>query len=140
MNNSVIIDGGRSPIGLKNGKLLGMRSDDLCADIIKQIIAKNDSVDNSLYEDLVLGCAFPEGSQGMLISKGVAILANLPTTIGAKVVNNTLALITESGEQSFYQRAPGGDGKRYTISDVTKISLNENSLKKIQNALLGQFR
>jgi hypothetical protein len=60
--------------------------------------------------------------------------------IGAKVVNNTLALITESGEQSFYQRAPGGDGKRYTTSDVTKISLNENSLNKIQKALSGQFR
>ena len=87
MNNSVIVDGGRSPIGLKNGKLLGMRSDDLCADVVKQIIARNNSVDNSLYEDLVLGWAFPEGSQGMLISKGVAILADLPTTIGAKVVN-----------------------------------------------------
>jgi len=87
MNNSVIIDGGRSPIGLKNGKLLGMRSDDLCADVIKQLIARNNNVDNNLYEDLVLGCAFPEGSQGMLISKGVAILADLPTTIAAKVVN-----------------------------------------------------
>ena len=68
MNNSVIVDGGRSPIGLKNGRLLGMRSDDLCADVIKQLIARNNSIDNSLYEDLVLGCAFPEGSQGMLIS------------------------------------------------------------------------
>ena len=87
MNNSVIVDGGRSPIGLKNGRLLGMRSDDLCADVIKQLIARNNSIDNSLYEDLVLGCAFPEGSQGMLISKGVAILADLPTTIAAKVVN-----------------------------------------------------
>ena len=87
MNNSVIIDGGRSPIGLKNGKLLGMRSDDLCADVIKQLIARNNNIDNSLYEDLVLGCAFPEGSQGMLISKGVAILADLPETIAAKVVN-----------------------------------------------------
>ena len=87
MNNSVIIDGGRSPIGLKNGKLLGMRSDDLCADVVKQLIARNNNVDNNLYEDLVLGCAFPEGSQGMLISKGVAILADLPTTIAAKVVN-----------------------------------------------------
>ena len=87
MNNSVIIDGGRSPIGLKNGKLLGMRSDDLCADVVKQLIARNNNIDNNLYEDLVLGCAFPEGSQGMLISKGVAILADLPTTIAAKVVN-----------------------------------------------------
>ncbi len=85
-NNSVIIDGGRSPIGLKNGKLLGMRSDDLCADVVKKLIARN-NIDKKLYDDLVLGCAFPEGSQGMLISKGVAILSELPVTTAAKVVN-----------------------------------------------------
>ena len=86
MNNSVIVDGGRSPIGLKNGKLLGMRSDDLCADVVKKLIARN-NIDKKLYDDLVLGCAFPEGSQGMLISKGVAILSELPVTTAAKVVN-----------------------------------------------------
>ena len=87
MNNSVIIDGGRSPIGLKNGKLLGMRSDDLCSEVVKQLLDRNNNIDKELYDDLVLGCAFPEGSQGMLISKGVAILSNLPTTTAAKVVN-----------------------------------------------------
>tara|TARA_Y100000590_G_scaffold470069_1_gene661775 strand:+ start:2362 stop:3492 length:1131 start_codon:yes stop_codon:yes gene_type:complete len=87
MNNSVIIDGGRSPIGLKNGKMIGMRSDDLCASVVKQLIDRNNNIDTALYEDLVLGCAFPEGTQGMLVSKGVAILSELPTTTAAKVVN-----------------------------------------------------
>ena len=87
MNNSVIIDGGRSPIGLKNGKLIGMRADDLSSDVIKKLINRNNNIDKNLYEDLVLGCAFPEGSQGMLMSKGVAILSNLPITTAAKVVN-----------------------------------------------------
>ena len=87
MNNSVIIDGVRSPIGLKNGKLLGMRSDDLCSEVIKKLIDRNPNIDKSLYDDLVLGCAFPEGSQGMLISKGIAILSDLPVTTAAKVVN-----------------------------------------------------
>ena len=87
MNNSVIIDGGRSPIGLKNGKLIGMRADDLSSDVIKKLINRNNNIDKNLYEDLVLGCAFPEGSQGMLMSKGVAILSDLPITTAAKVVN-----------------------------------------------------
>ncbi|MAZ61661.1 MAG: acetyl-CoA C-acyltransferase [Candidatus Marinimicrobia bacterium] len=87
MNNSVIIDGGRSPIGLKNGKLIGMRADDLSSDVIKKLINRNNNIDKTLYEDLVLGCAFPEGSQGMLMSKGVAILSDLPITTAAKVVN-----------------------------------------------------
>ena len=87
MNNSVIIDGGRSPIGLKNGKLIGMRADDLCAIVVKKLLNRNENIDKKYYEDLVLGCAFPEGSQGMLISKGVSILSDLPITTAAKVVN-----------------------------------------------------
>ena len=87
MNSSVIIDGGRSPIGLKNGKLIGMRADDLCANVVQKLLKRNENIDKKLYEDLVLGCAFPEGSQGMLISKGVSILSDLPVTTAAKVVN-----------------------------------------------------
>ena len=87
MNNSVIIDGGRSPIGLKNGKLIGMRADDLCANVVQKLLKRNENIDKKYYEDLVLGCAFPEGSQGMLISKGVSILSDLPITTAAKVVN-----------------------------------------------------
>ena len=87
MNNSVIVDGGRSPIGLKNGKLIGMRADDLCADVVRKLLQRNENIDKKYYEDLVLGCAFPEGSQGMLMSKGVAILSDLPITSAAKVVN-----------------------------------------------------
>ena len=87
MKNSVIVDGLRSPIGLKNGNMVGMRADDLAACVIDKLISKNDAIDRALYEDLVLGCAFPEGSQGMLISKGVSILSGLPITNAAKVVN-----------------------------------------------------
>ena len=87
MNSSVIIDGGRSPIGLKNGKLIGMRADDLCASVVQNLLNRNENIEKKYYEDLVLGCAFPEGSQGMLISKGVSILSDLPITTAAKVVN-----------------------------------------------------
>ena len=87
MSNSVIIDGMRSPIGMKSGKMIGMRADDLTSDVIKKMIARNKNIDPQLYEDLVLGCAFPEGSQGMLIAKGVSILSDLPKSSAAKVVN-----------------------------------------------------
>ena len=87
MGNSVIIDGLRSPIGLKNGNMVGMRADDLASSVVKVLIQKNSNIDPALYDDLVLGCAFPEGSQGMLIAKGVSILSGLPETNAAKVVN-----------------------------------------------------
>ena len=84
---SVIIDGKRSPIVLKNSPLLGMRSDDLAAVVIKDLVSKNSEISKSLVEDLVVGCAFPEGPQGMLMAKGISILADLPTETAAKIVN-----------------------------------------------------
>ena len=84
---TVIIDGARTPIGMKNGKLIGMRSDDLSAILIKQLLERNSSISHKNIEDIVMGCAFPEGPQGMLMAKGVAILSGLPETTSGKVVN-----------------------------------------------------
>ena len=87
MSESVIIDVVRSPIGLKNGNLVGIRPDDLAAQTVKSLFNRNENVNPEDIEDLVLGCAFPEGPQGMLMAKGVAILAGIPETSGGAVVN-----------------------------------------------------
>ena len=88
MSKSVIIDAVRSPIGVKNGNMVGIRPDDLAAQVVKGLLARNSSVNPGKIEDLILGCAFPEGPQGMLMAKGVAILAGIPeTTVGGAVVN-----------------------------------------------------
>tara|TARA_Y100001968_G_scaffold173965_2_gene159389 strand:+ start:292 stop:1428 length:1137 start_codon:yes stop_codon:yes gene_type:complete len=84
---TVIVDGLRSPVGIKNGKMLGMRSDDLSVKVIKALLERNSSIDFKNIEDIVMGCAFPEGPQGMLMAKGVAILSGLPETVTGKVVN-----------------------------------------------------
>ena len=87
MSKSVIIDAVRSPIGVKNGNMVGIRPDDLAAQVVKGLLARNSSINPDKIEDLILGCAFPEGPQGMLMAKGVAILANIPETTGGSVVN-----------------------------------------------------
>ena len=87
MPKSVIIDALRSPIGLKNGQLVGLRPDDLSAQIIIGLLKRTPNLDPKLIEDLIFGCAFPEGPQGMLISKGISILAGLPETTAGSVVN-----------------------------------------------------
>ena len=86
-NKSVIIDGVRSPIGIKNGSIVGMRPDDLAAQIVSGLLKRNPSVPTSDIEDLVMGCAFPEGPQGMLIGRSVGILSGLNIETGGKVVN-----------------------------------------------------
>ena len=54
---SVIIDAVRSPIGVKNGQLVGMRPDDLTAQVIKGLLARNEKVKPEDIEDVVVGCA-----------------------------------------------------------------------------------
>jgi len=87
MSESVIIDAVRSPIGVKNGNLVGIRPDDLTAQVVKGLLNRNEKVAPEIIEDLILGCAFPEGPQGMLMAKGAAILAGLPETVSGAVVN-----------------------------------------------------
>ncbi len=87
MSKSVIIDAVRSPIGLKNGQLVGIRPDDLAAQVVKGLLERNESVSPSSVEDVVLGCAFPEGPQGMIMGRSVSILAGIPKEAGGKVVN-----------------------------------------------------
>ncbi|SVE53647.1 uncharacterized protein METZ01_LOCUS506501, partial [marine metagenome] len=85
--DTFIIDGLRSPIGIKNGKLVGMRPDDLATNIVKGLLDRNTSIDHNNIEDIVIGCAFPEGSQGMLMARGISIMSGIPKEAGAKVVN-----------------------------------------------------
>jgi len=86
-NKAVIIDATRSPIGIKNGEMVGIRPDDLAAQVVKGLMERNNKVTSDQVEDLVMGCAFPEGPQGMLIGRSVVALAGLPQTVPAKVVN-----------------------------------------------------
>ena len=84
---SVIVDAVRSPIGVKNGKIVGIRADDLAAEVVKGLLKRNPNLKPEMIEDVVLGCAFPEGPQGMIMGRSVAILAGIPKEAGAKVVN-----------------------------------------------------
>ena len=87
MDKAVIIDALRSPIGVKNGQLVGIRPDDLTAQVLQALLKRNPDLGPEDIEDVSLGCAFPEGTQGMLIAKGVSILAGIPESAGGSVVN-----------------------------------------------------
>lgn len=84
---SVIVDAVRSPIGVRNGELMGIRPDDLSAQVVKGLLKRNPNLKPEMIEDVVLGCAFPEGPQGMIMGRSVAVLAGIPKEAGAKVVN-----------------------------------------------------
>ena len=86
MNKSHIIDGVRSPLGVKNGQIVGLSPDDLAAHVVKSLLKRN-SIEPSLIEDVIVGCAYPEGPQGHIIGKSVGVLAGLPIESTGKVIN-----------------------------------------------------
>jgi len=85
--SSVIVDAVRSPMGVKKGRMIGMRADDLATQVVQALLARNSKLKPEAVEDLVLGCAFPEHTQGMLMARGVGLMAGLPKESAAKVVN-----------------------------------------------------
>ena len=97
--DTYIIDGMRSPIGMKNGNMIGIRPDDLATDTIKALLDRNPSISHENIEDMVIGCAFPEGSQGFLMARGISVMAGLPKETGGKVVNRLCGSSMDAAHQ-----------------------------------------
>lgn len=87
MKTVVIAGYARSPFHLANkGELTKVRPDDLAATVIKALVERS-GVPAEEIEDLILGCAFPEGEQGFNMAKLVAMLAGLPRSVAGTTVN-----------------------------------------------------
>jgi acetyl-CoA acyltransferase len=87
MRDVVIAGYARSPFHLAGkGALARVRPDDLAAAVVRGLVQRS-GVDAALVEDLVLGCAFPEGEQGFNVARLVGLLADLPLSVGGMTVN-----------------------------------------------------
>jgi acetyl-CoA acetyltransferase family protein len=92
MPEAVIVSALRTPIGRANkGVLKDVRADDLAAIAVKAAVDRISQLDRSLIEDIILGCAFPEGEQGMNLARIVGALAGLPETAAGVTVNRFCA-------------------------------------------------
>ena len=87
MTNVVIAGYARSPFHLAGkGDLARVRPDDLAAQTIRGLLDKT-GVDPAAIEDIILGCAFPEGEQGLNVARLIGLLADLPLSVGGMTVN-----------------------------------------------------
>ncbi|WP_412050617.1 thiolase family protein [Hoeflea sp. Naph1] len=68
------------------GALASVRPDDLAASVIRDLVAVS-GIDPAEIEDVILGCAFPEGEQGLNIARCAALTAGLPQSVGGSTVN-----------------------------------------------------
>jgi acetyl-CoA acyltransferase len=87
MRDVVIAGYARSPFHLAGkGALARVRPDDLAAQVVRGLIART-GVEASDIEDIIVGCAFPEGEQGLNVARLIGLLADLPLSVGGMTVN-----------------------------------------------------
>jgi len=87
MKNVVIAGYARSPFTLANkGALMRVRPDDLAAQVVAALVART-GVNPNAIEDLIVGCAFPEGEQGLNVGRLIVMLAGLPQSVAGMTVN-----------------------------------------------------
>lgn len=97
MKEAVIVSAVRTPVGkAKRGGLTTVRPDDMMATVIKELINRTPNLDPNQIDDVVIGCAFPEGEQGLNMARMIALRAGLPDTVPAETINRYCA----SGVQS----------------------------------------
>ena len=87
MSEAVIAGYVRSPFTpARKGALAKVRPDELMAQVVRGLLERN-SVDLVELEDMIIGCAFPEGEQGLNMARIVGFLADLPVSVAGTTVN-----------------------------------------------------
>lgn len=82
-----IIDGIRTPIGSYQGTLSAVRTDDLAALVIAEIVKRNPNIPKQAYNDVILGCANQAGEDNRNVARMALLLAGLPVTVPGETVN-----------------------------------------------------
>ncbi len=92
MQDAYIVAATRTPIGKSHrGYFRNTRPDDLLATTLKAALAQAPGLDPAAIEDIICGCAIPEGAQGLNVARIGAVLAGLPTSVGGITVNRFCA-------------------------------------------------
>ncbi|MFQ5785468.1 MAG: thiolase family protein [Alphaproteobacteria bacterium] len=121
MKGVVIAGYVRSPFTpAKKGALARVRPDDLAAQVVRKLV-ETSGVEPADLEDLILGCAFPEGEQGLNIARIVDFLAELPISVAGATVNRFCG----SSMQAIHMAAGAvtmGAGEAFVCGGVESMS------------------
>src|SRR3989304_408124 len=127
MNTAVIVGAVRTAVGRKNGKLSGVRPDDLLALALKEVVART-KVDPNEVEDVVVGCVDQVGEQGFNIARNAALIAGFPLD----VCGTTLDRMCGSGQQAANFCAMGVMAGQYDtviaggVENMTRVPMGSN--------------
>ncbi len=85
---AVIVSAVRTPVGkAKRGGLATVRPDEMAAAVVRALLERTPGLEPAMVDDVVLGCAFPEGEQGLNMARMVALRAGLPDSVPGETIN-----------------------------------------------------
>jgi len=88
IQDAYIVAATRTPVGkAPKGVFRNTRPDEMLAHVLKAVVAQAPGIDTSRIDDAIIGCAMPEGEQGMNVARIGLLLAGLPNTIAAQTIN-----------------------------------------------------
>jgi len=91
LKTAYLIDGVRTPIGSFAGALSKVRADDLAAIVLKELMLRNPSIDQSAIHDVIMGCANQAGEDNRNVARMALLLAGMPVTVPGVTVNRLCA-------------------------------------------------
>jgi len=121
MSEAVIVGYARSPFApARKGALAKVRPDELMAQVVRGLLERS-GADPAGLEDLIIGCAFPEGEQGLNVARIIGFLADLPPSVAGTTVNRFCG----SSMQAIHMAAGAiatGAGEAFVCGGVESMS------------------
>jgi len=88
IQDAYIVAATRTPVGkAPRGVFRNTRPDDMLAHVLRSVVAQAPGIDVNRIDDAIIGCAMPEGEQGMNVARIGVLLAGLPDTVAAQTIN-----------------------------------------------------
>ncbi|NNK83750.1 MAG: 3-oxoadipyl-CoA thiolase [Flavobacteriaceae bacterium] len=129
MKEAYIIDGIRTPIGKFKGTLSAVRTDDLAALVIKEIVKRNPNIPKEDYDDVILGCANQAGEDNRNVARMASLLAGLPYSVPGETVNR----LCSSGLSAIIhanRAIKSGDGDVFIAGGVENMTRGPYAIAK----------
>ncbi|WP_452601380.1 3-oxoadipyl-CoA thiolase [Pontimicrobium sp. MEBiC06410] len=139
MKQAYIIDGVRTPIGNYKGTLSAVRTDDLGALVIKEVVERNPSIPKEAYDDVIMGCANQAGEDNRNVARMSSLLAGLPFTVPGETVNR----LCSSGLSAIIhanRAIKAGDGDLFISGGVENMTRGPYVMAKPSTAFGGDSK
>jgi 3-oxoadipyl-CoA thiolase len=125
-----IVDGIRTPIGSFGGTLAPVRTDDLAAHVLRELMSRNSDVDPAAVADVIMGCANQAGEDNRNVARMALLLAGLPYSVPGETVNRLCASGMSAAAQA-YRAIRNEDGHVFIASGVEHMTRGPWVISKV---------